>query len=209
MTDPARELFEQADGLLVDLDGTLVDSTEAVRRAWGDFAERQGLDVDEMVHKAQGRPSRETVARYAAPEDREREAERMEEAETTDTDGIRALPGAAELLASDRRIALVTSCTVALARARLGAAGLPMPDTFVTADDVENGKPDPEPFLLGAERLGLAPERCVALEDASAGVTSARAAGVPVIALRTTHDEAELPGADAFADDVAALLASD
>ena len=208
MSDAAT-LVARAEGLLVDLDGTLVDSSAVVRRAWGAFAERQGLDPDEMIHKAQGRPSRETVAIYAAPGDREREAELMEEAETTDTDGIRALPGALELLRSDRKLAIVTSCTVALATVRLRAAGLPMPGTLVTADDVEHGKPDPEPFLLGAERLGLAPGRCVALEDASAGVAAARAAGVPVVALLTTHTEADLDGADAFAENVAALLVSD
>ncbi len=206
-TDQARVLFRSAAGLLVDLDGTLADSSAPVRRAWTAFAARHGLDAPAVLHRAQGRPSRETVRAYAPRDTWAAEEAALEQAECTDTDGTRALPGAAELLATGRTLALVTSCSSRLAAVRLPAAGLPVPPIVISADDVTLGKPDPECFRLGARALGLPPGRCLALEDSPAGVASARAAGVAVIALHTTHTAAELADADGFADDLAALLA--
>ncbi|MEO8966230.1 MAG: HAD-IA family hydrolase [Solirubrobacteraceae bacterium] len=205
-TDQTLTLFRSAAGLLVDLDGTLADSSAPVRRAWTAFAARHGLDVETVLRRAQGRPSRETVRAYAPREAWAAEAAALEEAECTDTDGTRALPGASELLGSGRPLVLVTSCSSRLAAVRLPAAGLPVPPIVISADEVTLGKPDPECFTLGARALGLSPDRCLALEDSPAGVAAARAAGVPVIALRTTHAAVELAGADGFADDLAALL---
>jgi mannitol-1-/sugar-/sorbitol-6-phosphatase len=175
-----------------------------VWRAWAAFAGRHGLDADEVNRLAHGRPSRETV-RQLTPEHADRESLLIEEAETTDVDGVVALPGADALLRSGRRLAIVTSCSDALATVRLRAAGLPVPDVLVSADAVTRGKPDPEAFLLAAERLGVAPADCVVLEDAPAGIAAGRAAGCNVIALRTTHADAELAGADAIVDDLTAL----
>jgi sugar-phosphatase len=122
-------------------------------------------------------------------------------------DGVVAYPGARELLADPGRpLAIVTSCTTALARARLRAADLPEPSVLVTADAIANGKPHPEPFLLGAERLGVAATECVVLEDAPAGIAAGRAAGARVIALRTTHAAADLAEADAIVDSLQELL---
>jgi mannitol-1-/sugar-/sorbitol-6-phosphatase len=189
--------------ILVDLDGTLVNSDGAVRRAWTGFAHRHGLDVETVLHAAQGRPSGETARKLApgAPD----EPRLLEDAEVADTDGIVALPGAAELLAARLTLALVTSCTRRLATARLTAAGLPIPAVAVTADDVARGKPDPEPYLTAARALGVDPAACVVLEDAPAGIVAGRAAGMTVIALRTTHGDDELDGADAVVADLAAL----
>jgi sugar-phosphatase len=175
-----------------------------VWRAWAAFAERHGLDADEVNRVAHGRPSRETV-RQLAPAVAEREAELIERAETTDVEGVVALPGAAALLRGPQRKAIVTSCSDALAAVRLRAAGLPAPDVIVSADSVTRGKPDPQAYLLGAERLGVAPADCVVLEDAPAGIAAGRAAGCYVIALRTTHADAELADADAIVDDLTQL----
>lgn len=202
----ARELFDSAEALLVDLDGTLVDSTGPVRRAWDAFAVRNELDREAVHRFAQGRPSRETVSMLAPDADQEAELARVEYAEVHDTTGVAALPAAAELLDDGRPLAIVTSCSVALAHARLRAAGLPIPDVLVTSDDVERGKPDPSCFLIGARLLGVLPEACVVLEDASAGIAAGRGAGAIVIALRTTHDDAELAGAHAILDDLTSLL---
>jgi len=198
-------LLARAEALLVDLDGTLVDSTAPVRRAWAAFAARQGLDPAEVERFAHGRPSRETVRLLAPDGDQEAEAAAVEEAELRDTDGVRALPGAAELLATNRPLAIVTSCSTALAETRLRAAGLPVPRVLVSSDGLERGKPDPECFLIGARRLGADPARCVVLEDAPAGIRAGRAAGAKVIALRTTHPDGELGEAHAIADDLASL----
>lgn len=203
----AVALFAAADAVLVDLDGTLVDSDAAVLRAWHAFAARHGLDGDAVHRFAHGRPSRETVRMLIPGADHDAEAAMVERVELDDTAGLLALPGAAQLLAADRRLAIVTSCSAALARVRLTAVGLPIPDVLVSADDVERGKPDPSCYLIGARRLGADPARCVVLEDAPAGVAAGRAAGAVVIALRTTHGDDELAAADAIADDVAALLA--
>ena len=191
--------------ILTDLDGTLIDSDGPVTRAWAAFAARHGLEVDDVMRVARGRPARETALELA-PGDPD-EPRRLEEAETSDTDGIVALPGAAALLATTRPIAIVTSCTRRLAAVRLSAAGLPTPPAMVCSDDIVHGKPDPEGFLMAAQRLGVPPAECVVLEDAPAGIAAGKAAGMTVIAVRTTHVDGELTGADAIVDDVAALTA--
>jgi sugar-phosphatase len=198
----ARTLGDYA-AVLVDLDGTLVNSDGAVRRAWTAFAHRHDLDVETVLHAAQGRPARET-ARELAPDSPE-EPRLLEDAESADTDGIVALPGAAELLASTLTIALVTSCTRRLATVRLAAAGLSQPAIVVTSDDVVHGKPDPECFLTAARALNVAAADCVVLEDAPAGIAAGKAAGMTVIALRTTHGDDELGAADVLVEDLAAL----
>jgi mannitol-1-/sugar-/sorbitol-6-phosphatase len=175
-----------------------------VRRAWQAYARRHRLDPVAVERIAHGRPSRETVRQFT-PDDAEREAALIEAAETTDVDGVVALPGAGAVLRGPQPKAIVTSCSDALAAVRLRAAGLTAPDVVVSADSVERGKPDPEAFLLGARRLGVAPADCVVLEDAPAGIAAARAAGCYVIALRTTHPDADLAAADAIVDDLTRL----
>jgi mannitol-1-/sugar-/sorbitol-6-phosphatase len=198
-------LLAGADALLVDLDGTLVDSTAPVRRVWAAFAKRHGLDWDEVHSFAQGRPSRETIRLLAPDAEHDAEAAAIEHAEVHDTTDVLALPGAAQLLASERPLAVVTSCSSALAVARLRAAALPIPPVLVSSDGLERGKPDPACFLIAARRLGAEPRRCVVLEDAPAGIAAGRAAGATVIALRTTHADDELRDAHAIADDLASL----
>jgi sugar-phosphatase len=202
----ARGLFAGARALLVDLDGTLVDSSAPVRRAWTAFARRHHLDSETVLAAAQGRPSRETVKLFSPPADHEREAARLEHAETTDTQGTRPLPGAAEVLATTRPLAIVTSGSARLMAVRLQAAGLSVPPCAITADDVTEGKPHPACFTLGGRLLGVPPTHCLALEDSPAGIDAARAAGIPVIALRTTHTDAELGAANEIVDDLSALV---
>lgn len=202
----AAAMLVAAEGVLVDLDGTLVDSTAPVRRVWEAFARRHGLDPDAVERFAHGRPSRETVGALVPDADQEAETRVIEAAEVQDTDGVVALPGAAQLLGIDLPLAIVTSCSTALAAARLRAAGLEIPEVLVSSDGLERGKPDPTCFLIGARRIGVDPERCVVIEDAPAGIHAGRAAGAVVIAVRTTHDDDELGGADAIADNVGALL---
>jgi mannitol-1-/sugar-/sorbitol-6-phosphatase len=199
------ELLSRADAVLVDLDGTLVDSSAPVRRTWREFAARHGLDPDEVHRVAQGRPSRETIRLLTPDANQAAEGAAVEREEIQDTEGVVALPGAARLLASDRPLAIVTSCSAALARARLRAAELTIPDVLISSDGLERGKPDPSCFLIAARRLGADPTRCVVLEDSPAGIRAGRAAGAMVIALRTTHPDHELRAAHAIADDLSAL----
>lgn len=200
-----QALLDAADALLVDLDGTLVDSSAPVRRAWAEFAARHGLDADHVHHFAQGRPSRESIRLLVPDADIAAETDVLERAEVGDTDGVVALPGAGDLLSGGRRLAIVTSCSRALATVRLRTAGLPIPLVLVSADDVAQGKPDPTCYLLGAGRLGVDPARCLVLEDAPAGIAAGRAAGARVLALRTTHADPDLHEADAIVDDLSGL----
>jgi sugar-phosphatase len=202
----AASMLAAADAVLVDLDGTLVDSAGPVRRVWDAFAQRHGLDPDEVERFAHGRPSRETVRALVPHSDLDAESDAIEAAEIADTSGVVALPGAAQLLAGDRPLAIVTSCSTALATTRLHAAGLDVPDVLVSSDGLERGKPDPTCFLIAARRLGFDAARCVVIEDAPAGILAGRAAGATVIALRTTHGDDELGDADAIVDDIAELL---
>ena len=202
--EPKPRLADFA-AVLVDLDGTLVNSDAPVRRAWTAFAHRHGLDANEVLHFAQGRPAGETARRLAPDADADAEARLLEEAETSDTDGLVALPGALGLLAAPLALAIVTSCTRRLATVRLRGSGLPLPETMVGSDEVSAGKPDPESYLLGARRLGVDPGACVVLEDAPAGIAAGVAAGATVIALRTTHPDAELAQARFVVDDLSSL----
>jgi sugar-phosphatase len=198
------------DAILADLDGTLVDSVASSERAWGAFARRRGLDEEETHRFAMGRPTRETVALLVSEGERDAEQGRIDRDEVDDADSVTAYPGAAELLAGPIPIAVVTSGSTELATARLRGAGLEPPAVLITADLIERGKPDPEPFLLGARGLGADPARCLALEDAPSGIESARAAGIPVVAFRTSHPDGELARAtlvlDTLAEAVARLL---
>lgn len=184
--------------IIFDLDGVLIDSTPAVARTWTIWAIQHGIDPEVAVEKAHGRRSIETIRDLAPDLDAEDENSKVERMEIEDKDGVVALPGAREILSSLPldRFAIVTSATRALARARLGYGGLPVPENMICADDVINGKPSPEPYLKGAELLGFAAKECIVIEDAPAGIRSAHAAGMRSIAVLTTYPEQELRQAD-------------
>lgn len=188
--------------ILFDLDGVLVDSTLAVERVWRKWAAEHKVDPELVMENAHGRRSIETIRIVAPALDAERENLKVENMEISDKEGIVAIPGAAELLSSlpSDRFNVVTSATAALASARLRYAGLPIPESIVTADDVVEGKPSPEPYLKGAAMLGVASADCVVFEDTPAGVESGKAAGMRVIAVTSTYAAPELKRADAVLD---------
>ena len=196
--------------VLFDLDGVLVDSTPAVARVWAWWAREHGFEPDEVVRKAHGRPSITTIRELLPHADHAAEDREVERRETADLEGVVPLPGAMELLQALPldRWAIVTSCTRALAQVRIGAAGLPKPKQMVTSTDVQHGKPDPEPYLKGAQVLGVPAADCLVVEDAPAGIRAGKAAGARVLALRTTASDAELQqaGADWIVDNCAELF---
>jgi mannitol-1-/sugar-/sorbitol-6-phosphatase len=198
--------------LLFDMDGVLVDSTPAVARVWTRWAIDRGLDPGKVVHMAHGRPSRTTIRELLPNADIDLEDREVERCEIADLDGVVLLPGTRELLDSlpSDRWTIATSCTRALAEVRLRAAGLPIPPNMVTSTDVKNGKPDPEPYLKAAAKLGFAASDCVVVEDAAAGVRAGKAAGAGVIALLTTMNRRDLEdaGADWILDDCTEIAAS-
>ena len=200
--------------LLFDMDGVLVDSTPAVARVWTAWAAKFGLDPDEVVRQAHGRPSIATIRELLPDADHVAEDQAVEKAEIEDVIDIVALPGTKQLLQALPldSFAVVTSATRALAVVRIQAAGLPVPKHLITSNDITRGKPDPEPYLRGAAALGVPPADCLVIEDAPAGIRSGKAAGARVLALRTTTSDDELlrAGADWIVDDCSsASLQSD
>ena len=187
--------------ILFDLDGVLMDSRVAVERAWERWAARHGIDPVAVLAEAHGRRTIDTIRVIAPLLDAETEARLLEDAEAVDFDGVTTLPGAAELLGAlpSGSWTVVTSGTRALATGRLAHGGLPIPEQLITADDVERGKPDPQPYLAGAAALGVDPGDCLVIEDAPAGIEAGKAAGMTVLALATTFDASALAAADYLA----------
>lgn len=200
-TPQGSPIVREFDGVLFDLDGTLADSTPAVLRSWARLAAEFGFD-ESAVHQNHGKPAQALLRKVLAADQVERAAARVQEFEVEDVADVVATPGAVALLAAlpAGHVAIVTSGKRPVARARIEAAGLIPPTVVVTRDDVTNGKPDPEPFVLAARRLGMDPARCLVVEDASAGIVAARLAGCTVAALRGTSIEEELAGADVVID---------
>ena len=168
--------------LLFDMDGTLVDSTAAVERIWGRWAAEHGMCFADFAHSMHGRRAVDIMSAIAPPSlglDLVAEVARIDEEEVVETDGIVPISGAARLLASlpPENWALVTSARPELARARMGAAGLPMPEIVVTSNDVIQGKPHPDCFLKALERLDVSACDALVFEDAAAGLAAGRAAG--------------------------------
>ena len=181
--------------ILSDLDGTLIDSKAAVVAAFRWWAESRELATDIALRIPFGRTSADAARALAPHLDHEREGAILDERQQQETEGVVALDGAMELLSSHQPLAVVTSCPRALALARLRAAQLPAPSTLVTPECWSRGKPDPEPYLLGAQALGVPPESCFVLEDSPSGVESGVRAGMRVIGLLTSHTAHELSGA--------------
>lgn len=191
--------------VLFDMDGTLIDSTPSVERCWARWAEAEGVPLERLLGR-HGVPARAIAAALVPAERVPAAVRRIEALEVADTDGITPLPGAAAALAAlpAGRAAIATSCTRPLAAARVAASGIAAPSVLVTADDVTHGKPDPEPFRLAAERLGVDPARCLVVEDAPAGLAGARAAGCATLAVTTTTPPEGLD-ADVVVRDLAAV----
>ncbi|CAL8973627.1 Hexitol phosphatase A [Cellulomonas sp. T2.31MG-18] len=166
--------------VLFDCDGVLVDSDPVVVRSWTRWAQRLGLEPDVVLATVHGRRAADTVAEFVEPAGREAALALIDALELEDADDVTVIPGAAALLASipADRWATVTSGSPVLARARLVAAGLPVPQVLVTSADVTHGKPHPEGYLAAAALLGVPADECVVLEDSPAGIRAARAARV-------------------------------
>lgn len=173
----------RARALLLDMDGTLVHSTGEVETVWRLWCRRHRLDPEPVLAMCHGVRSREVIRTLAPQLDLAQEVALLDDLEIHHTGQAEALTGARTLLASlpVERWALVTSASQRVARHRLRSAGLPLPALLVGAEDVEYGKPDPDPYLLAAERLGLAAADCLVFEDAPAGISSALRAGCRVV----------------------------
>jgi sugar-phosphatase len=196
--------------ILFDLDGVLVDSTRSVARQWRRWAEERGIDPEKLLAFAHGVRAVEVIAQVAPHLDAEDEVKKLEKQEADDTEGVAVMPGARELIASlpEGRWGVVTSGTRHLAIARLRLANISVSRALVTSDDVEKGKPDPAPYLKGAELLGVNPADCLVIEDAPAGIRAAHAGGMKVIALSSTFPVSDLVEADAVVEALSQIRVS-
>jgi sugar-phosphatase len=191
---------------LFDMDGTILSSIAAAERVWAAWATGHKLDVAAFLPTIHGVRAIETIRRQNIPGiDLHAEVASLTQAEIDDVDGIEAIAGAADFLSAlpRDRWAIVTSATRELAMRRLKAAGLPLPPLMISGDDVTNGKPAPDCFLLGAERLGQKPEDCLVFEDAEAGIQAGEAAGMSVLVVEALHkqiNDAGHPGIDSYGD---------
>jgi mannitol-1-/sugar-/sorbitol-6-phosphatase len=185
--------------ILFDLDGVLADSTGSVDRQWRIWARERGIDEEKAVAIAHGVRAVEVIRAIAPHLDAEAEVRKLESLEAADHDGVAVMPGAADLVRSvpAGSWGVVTSGRRHLATSRLQLVGIPIPQVMVTAQEVANGKPHPEPYLKGAELLGVNPAECLVIEDAPAGIRSAHAGGMKVIALTSTFPASALGEADA------------
>jgi len=197
-----------ASAILFDLDGVLADSTPSVNRAWSAWALRVGLEPDWLLPRIHGRRAIDTIRDVRPELDAESELATLVADETTDNADVVEIPGARALVSAlpADRWAIVTSGLLPVATARLVAASVPLPRIMVTAESISRGKPDPEAYLKGAAELGVAPADCLVVEDAPAGAAAARAAGMRLLGLATTHTAAELEPADLIVPDLTHLV---
>ena len=173
------------------MDGTLVDSTAVIHRTWKWWAEKHSVPVEPILAVERGRPNREVLRQFAPHLDVEEESRLFLAVEQSDVEGLTVIPGSHELVRAAQlgRWAIVTSADRSLAEVRLRAVGIPFPEVLISADLIHHGKPDPECYLLAAERLGVRPAECVVFEDSPSGALSGRRAGMPVIAVGPYVDE--------------------
>jgi sugar-phosphatase len=200
----AQPNWIECDAILFDLDGVLIDSTTCVERHWRNWAEKHGLDAVSILRIAHGVRNVDTMRLLVPHLDVEKEAALFAAGEVADTDGVVAAEGASKIIEDLQGAswAVVTSCSTALAHARLKAAQLLVPPLLITGDDVSRGKPDPQPYVMAASGLGVAAEGSVVVEDAPAGIRAGKKAGMRVIGITATYSRQELEesGADVVID---------
>jgi mannitol-1-/sugar-/sorbitol-6-phosphatase len=180
--------------VLFDMDGTLVDSTRVVERAWAGWAGRHGIPLEDVLSFSHGRPTVATMEHFLPGRDHAAELDEMARYEETELQGIVAVAGAAGVVGAlhGRPWAVVTSAWRTLAEARVQAAGLPLPPVIVPVDEIRLGKPDPEGFLRAAEQLKVPPRECLVFEDTRPGIEAGLSAGMQVVGLLTTVSPTQL-----------------
>lgn len=189
--DPPAATMLHVSALLFDMDGTLVDSSQAIESGWREWCFEHGVDFQDLWAASHGRRSDDIIRQFLKEGDVASVAAAFTERELSAAEGIKPVVGAQQLLTQlpAGRWTIVTSAARRLAARRLERAGLPMPETIVTAEDVANGKPAPDGYLLAARRLGFPPRQCLVLEDAELGHEAARRAGMSSLNVGSTAHE--------------------
>lgn len=198
------------DGIIFDLDGVLVNSTEVIERHWRNWATKHGIDPAESLHAILGLTTAEGIRLVAPHLDAEVEADKIDSAEAKDTEGVIAYAGVKDLLdlIPTGWWGIATSGSRDTAVARLRTADLQIPGVLISADEVTRGKPDPEPYLLAAVEMEIPPEHCLVIEDSAGGVRAGLAAGMQVIGVASTHSPEELHLAHAIVKKISDISVS-
>lgn len=187
----ASQITVITDALLFDIDGVLLNSDSVVKNHWTQFAKRNGLNVEEVLSSIHGRRSIDVITDLSEDKDIdiEKQHQWLEDLETKDVQGIKKFENARKLttILPPNRWAIVTSGSTNVATARLEFVGIKPPAIFITAEDVESGKPDPKGYELAAKRLGFDIDRCCVVEDAPVGIQAGTQAGASTIAISTTN----------------------
>lgn len=180
------------------MDGVLISSIGSVERSWTKWAEAHGVNPELAIQMAHGRRAIETIRLLRPDLNDEEELLKLETTEIEDNEGVEMLQGVQQILEAlpSNRWTVVTSATEKLARSRMLHGGIPFPEQAVTANKVNKGKPDPEPYLMGAKLLGLKPEECLVIEDAASGAEAGHKAGCKVLATLFSHSLESLSAAN-------------
>jgi sugar-phosphatase len=204
LTDASEPVTIRCKGVLFDMDGVLISSLGSVERSWHTWAVSRNVDPALAIRTAHGCRAIETIRALRPDLDDEAELKYIEDIEIADNEGLAVLPGVLRLLSAlpADRWTVVTSATGRLAPARLAAGGVPIPERFISADHVSQGKPNPEPYLKGAEILGVPAAECVVFEDSPSGTKAGRAAGCTVIGTTFSHPAEQLGAAHYLVRDV-------
>jgi mannitol-1-/sugar-/sorbitol-6-phosphatase len=199
--DDSKKLHCKA--ILFDMDGTLLDSSAVIERAWRWWTAKHSIPLEPVMAVQQGRPNKEVLRQFGPQLDIDQESNQFLKFEENDVEGIVPMPGALDAVkvAQQGPWAIVTSADRSLAEVRLKATNIPVPDVFITADAIHHGKPNPECYLLAAQALGVYPVDCVVFEDAVAGVAAGKAAGMRVVGVLTSLTKKELSAADLWIHD--------
>ena len=198
------DTLANARAILFDMDGVLIDSEpvheEAIVALTGEMGRK--LTDKDLLFSFKGAPEKSMAAKLMEifPENTKTAEELIGRKVDLYADlfpAVKLIDGAKEFVekshAAGRKHALVTSASRSTQELTFETFGFgPFFDDIVTGEDIKRGKPDPEPYLIAAEKLGVKPEECVVIEDSINGVKSGHAAGCVVIALTTTFPEKDL-----------------
>lgn len=189
--------------ILFDMDGVLLDSRRVVERTWRRWGARHGIPVEPILQIAHGRRTRDTLRAVVPHLATDEEVAWLDAAELADLD-IQPIRGARELVTSlpPERWTVVTSAGRELARLRLQAVDIELPEHAVTSEDISRGKPAPDGYLLGATRLGVPASECLVVEDTPPGLAAGKAAGAKLLGVTTTHRADQLGKADYLVPDL-------
>jgi sugar-phosphatase len=189
-----QKIHIRCKAVLFDMDGTLVDSKSVVEASWRSWAARHGFSLESVLAFSHGRPAAATMEHFLPGQDHSRDLTEHARFERTEFGGIVAVPGAAPLLRAlqGHPWAIVTSAWRKLAEARVTKAALPLPAVIVPVDEISKGKPDPEGFVVAAQKLGVEPRHCLVFEDTRPGIDAGLRAGMQVVGLLTTLLAAQL-----------------